>query len=253
MLCIAVIDLRGVSRKKGDIMFGSFGEFFTALKEARLGFGVIWDLIRSYYYEITADSDVSVIWDGIMSAIGPIMKTVATLLIIFSILIALFGRKMMGFLKFVFFFIVGFFVGTHTLAGVIPPDVKFPSWIVGIVVALVAAVLYRFLYIVLYSVVFGYSGYLLIYNGFYLISNPAYSVDKALGCLIAALIVLILALVFRKYIEMLGTAFLGAWFAVWVFTNLLFSFSLTLPIMMIPTALITLLGIFVQFKTRRRY
>lgn len=234
-------------------MFGSFGEFFTALREARLGFGVIADLIRNYYYEITADPDVSAIWNGIMSAIGPIFKTVATVLVIFSILVAFFGKKMMGFLKFVFFLMVGFFVGTHTLAGVIPPDIRFPSWIVGIVVALVAAVLYRFLYIVLYSVAFGYSGYLLIYNGFYLMSNPVYSIDRALGCVIASLVVLILALVFRKYIEMLGTSFLGAWLAVWFFSTQLFTFSASVGILMIPTALLTVLGVLIQFKTRRRY
>ena len=234
-------------------MFSSFGEFFTALKEARLGFGVIWEAIGNYCNEMMADPNVSAIWNGLMGAIGPVIKTVSVFLIIFSIFIALFGRKMMGFLKFVFFFIAGFLVGTHTLAGMIPPDVKFPAWIVGIVVALVAAVLYRFIYIVIYSVAFGYSGYLLVYNGFYLASNPTYSPDKALGCIIVALIVLVISLIFRKYIEMLGTAFLGAWLAVWLFVNNIFAFSTHVGIMMIPTAIITVLCVIVQFKTRRRY
>ena len=239
--------------KKGGVMFGSFGEFFTALKEAKLGFDVIWDLIKTYYYGMTADPDVSVIWDGVVSAAGPVIRTLSIVFVLFSLLVALFGKKMMGFLKFVFFLTLGFFIGTHTLAGMIPPNIKFPAWIVGIVVALVAAVLSRFLYIILYSVAFGYSGYLLIYNGFYLQSNPVYTSEKALGCIIVALIILTLSLVFRKYIEMVGTAFLGAWLAVWLFVNYVFAFTLSVGIMMIPTAIFAILGVIVQFKTRRRY
>lgn len=240
-------------------MFTNFAEFFTCVKEARFTFAVIRDAIIRLYYAITENSNISAIWNGITDAVTPFYKTVMTVLVVACVAVALFGRKMMGFLKFVAFFVVGFALGTHLLAPVLPPEVSIPAWIVGIVVALVAAVLYKFIYVVLYVGVAGYGMYILAYHGFYLSGEVgAYTTGKALACVIAALVAVILALVFKKYIEMIGTAFLGGWCASWIFANQIYNYTAwfgerTWLAILIPTLVIALIGSLVQIKTRKRY
>ena len=241
-------------------MFNSFAEFFTAVKEARFGFGEIWDYIVSLYYEMTVNPDISSIWNGFMSVIEPIYKTVMTLAVVGCIIIAFFGKKLKGFLSFVFFFVIGFALGTHLLAPIIPEAVKIPGWLVGLVVALVSGVLYRFLYYILYVLTVGYGSYLLIFNGFYLSKEVTYTTGKAIVCLVVAAVVVAAALIFRKYIEMVGTAFLGGWLAAWVFANYIYAYTL-LPVfakvqwlgLLIPAVIIAAFGSVVQIKTRRRY
>jgi len=241
-------------------MFTNFSEFFTCVKEARFSFKYIWDAIVSLYYDITMNPDISAIWEAMMGSIQSIYKLVMTLLAVGCVIVALFGKKMIGFLKFLFFFVVGFALGTHLLTPVISEAVEIPGWIVGTVVALVAAVLYRFLYIVLYSVTAGYGMYILAYHGFYLQGESAYSNAKAISCLIAAVVIVVIAIIFKKYIEMLGTAALGGWLASWIFANFVYNFT-TFPIfggitwvaILVPAVIIAAIGAVVQIKTRRRY
>lgn len=241
-------------------MFTNFSEFFTCVKEARFSFRYIWEAIVSLYYDITANPDISVIWNSMMESIESIYRLVMTLLVVGCVVIALFGKKMLGFLKFVFFFIIGFALGTHFLAPVLAETVEIPGWIVGIVVALVAAVLYRFLYIVLYTVTAGYGMYILAYHGFYLQEEPVYTSGKAVGCLIAAAVAILFVLIFKKYIEMIGTAALGGWLASWIFANYIYNFTvfpifsgITWVAILVPAVIIAVLGSAVQIKTRRRY
>jgi len=237
-----------------------FAEFFTSVKEAKFGFDAIWEFIVSLYYAITANPDISVIWNGIMGAIEPAHGVIMTVLIILSLLIAMFGKKMLGSLKFIFFFITGFVLGVHLLAPLLPPDFTIAPWIIGLVIAVVSAVLYRILYIILYSTLIGYGAYILFYNGFYLAKEPTFSVGKALICLLFAAIVLIIALIFKRFVEMVGTAALGAWLAAWIFAEQIYDFTCwgifgdaRCVALLIPTLLIGALGSWIQIRTRRRY
>lgn len=247
-------------RRKENLKLTGFAEFFTSVKEARFGFDVIWDFIVSLYYSITENPDISVIWDGIMAAIEPARTIVMTVLVIFSVLIAMFGKKMIGTLKFIFFFVVGFTLGTHLLAPLLPPEVTIPAWIIGLVIGIVAGVLYRILYVLLYSTVFGYGAYIIFYNGFFFSKEPAYSLGKALTCLIGAALVLVIALIFRRFVEMVGTAALGGWLAAWIFAGQIYDFTswglfggVRWIALFIPALIIGALGAWIQIKTRRRY
>ncbi len=241
-------------------MFTNFSEFFTCVKEARFSFKCIWEAIVSLYYDITVNPDISAIWEAMMGGIESIYKLVMMLLAVGCVIIALFGKKMIGFLKFVFFFVIGFALGTHLLTPVISEAVTIPGWIVGTVIALVSAVLYRFLYIVLYSAVAGYGMYILAYHGFYLQGESTYSNEKAVGCLILAVVAVVVAIIFKKYIEMIGTAALGGWLACWIFANFVYNFTyfpifdgITWVAILVPAVIIAALGAVVQIKTRRRY
>ena len=241
-------------------MFAAIGSFFGAVKEARYGFGDIWSYLVTFYYTVTENPTVSAIWNAFMGAIAPAFAIVMILVILFSVSVSLFGQRMIGALKFMFFFVIGFVIGVQLLAPVIPEGVRIPPWIVGLVVALITSVLYRFLYIGLYSVVVGYSVYILCYNGFFLIATPEYTTFRAILCLVVSLVVLGLSFLLKKYIEMIFTSILGGWYATMIFIWYIYNFT-RWPFLVgrewvgifIMTALIASIGLFVQFKTRRRY
>ena len=241
-------------------MFSSFSEFFVCVREAKFTFGVIWDYIVSFYYALTENPSISAVWNGIMDVFHPVSIIFMLVVVAVCLAVAFFGRKIMPILKFLSFFVLGFVFGTHLLAPLLPPEVSIPDWIIGIVLALIAAVLSRFLYVILYVTAVGYSAYVLIYYGFYLQLDAMYSGSRVAAGIIAAVIAIVLALLFRKYIEMAGTAALGAFCAVWVFRNYVYDFTTwqlfggnVLVAVLVTTILVGLLGLFVQFKTRRRY
>lgn len=234
-------------------MFSSFGDFFNSVKYAEFSFTEIWKAIVSLYYDITKNSDISAIWNGLMDAISPIYATIATLAVVFCVIVSLYGSKIMGFLKFSSFFVIGFALGVHLLAPIIPETVIIPPWIVGIVTALVSAVLYRFLYVVLLSVAVGYGTYLLLYNGFYLQAEPTHSPTKAFICLVIAFAVVLVAFLFKKYIEITLTAAVGGWCASWLFANEIYAFSSNWIVIIIPAVLIAAGGFILQMRTRYRY
>jgi MFS family permease len=246
--------------RKEKQMFSSFAEFFNCVKEARFNFSVIGEAIASLYYDITQNPDISAIWNGIMNAIQGSYQAVMTLFVIGCILVALFGKKIIGILKFLFFLVVGFALGTHLLTPLFPANVQIPGWIMGLVVGIISAVLARFLYLILYTVSIGYGTYILVYNGFQMQSNATYTAGKALACLIVALIVVVAAIIFKKYVEMAGTAMLGGWCASLIFTKCIYNY-VALPFLtgiewlgiLIPTLIIAVIGVIVQVKTRRRY
>ncbi|MBO7303801.1 MAG: hypothetical protein J6V09_01070 [Clostridia bacterium] len=235
-------------------MFSGIMSFLDSVKEARFDFKVISDAIAKLYHNIANDASVLEIVNSIMDTIRPLYGSIMTVLVILSVLIALFGHKAMAVIKFVFFFVIGFFLGTHLLAPLIPPEVAIPPIIVGLIVGFVAAVLYRFLYVLLYSVAFGYGTYVLLYNGSIIHEEMVYNLGKSAICLICAIVVVVVALIFKKFIEMVGTAFLGGWLAVKLFDLTLLPYSGgNIVAIMIPAVIIAAIGAVVQIRTRRRY
>ena len=221
---------------------------------------MIKDWLVSVFMSIKENPDIAAIWDSLMHWIYSARVLLITILIVACLGVAFFGKKIIGVIKFCFFFVVGFAVGTHYLAPLLPSEIDIPAWIIGVVVALIAAVLYRFLYIILYTVTIGYGAYVFAYYGFFVRNDAVYSNGRAAACLVVALVFLIIALAFRKYIEMIITSFLGSWCAVLLFRYhickfeklSLFSGHFWIAIM-VPTIIITAVTAVVQIKTRRRY
>ena len=240
-------------------MFSSFGEFFNCIKEAKFTFDVIWQAIVSFFTDVFNGPDVSAVWNGFLDAVSSIYTVVLICAIVLSLVMALFGRKLIGVIKFLAFFLLGFLLGAHLLTPLLPPEVALPGWIIGIVSALVLGVLSRFAYIAVYVIAFGYSAYVLTYHGFLLTPDPVYSNTRALVSLGVAILVIVLLLVFKRFVEMLGTSVLGSWLAVTALINL-YDFT-AWPVFdgaewlasLIFTGIVALLTFIFQVKTRRRY
>ena len=241
-------------------MYTNFGEFVDCVKEAKFSFKSIWQAIVSLFKDASKAPDVSAIWNDVVDTVSRFNRISMLILVILSLTLALFGRKMMGLVRFVGFFVAGFMLGADLLTPLLPTDVEIPAWIIGLVLALIAGVLSKFLYTVLYTAAAGYATYIVAYHGFYLNLDSSYSDMRATVGLIAALIAIIIALVLKKYIEMIGTAVLGSWIAVILVSNYIYDFTALKVFegsehlaIIIPTAVIALIGAAVQIKTRRRY
>ncbi len=241
-------------------MVTSFSDFIDHLIGARFSFESLWELIVDLYKAIASNSDVLSIWDALKNFASPILSAIPYILMALGLIVALFGKKMGGFLKFVGFFIVGFALGVHFLEPVIPSEVPIPTWVIGIIVAIVAAILSKFLFVTTYSVAVLYSVYRLCYHGFFLDHQYDFSAGKAITALAVAAVILVLTLIFFKFVEMFLFSALGAWmvtsgFAVGIIDlgeiSKLGSNSWILELSVI--ALIAILGFIFQVKTRRRY
>jgi hypothetical protein len=172
---------------------------------------------------------------------------------------ALFGKKMFSVIRFVLFLGAGFLLGVHLLAPIILPVIEMlPPWLIGVVVGIVAAVLSKFLYYVVFAVAIGYSMYVL---SFRTILDGVMTVEggKHWGALLIAAVVVVLALLLRKYIEMLGTSLLAGWGLAetirvwWDFTELEFFGGVEWIGVVAVCALVGVIGFIIQFKSRERY
>jgi hypothetical protein len=166
----------------------------------------------------------------------------------------------MGAVKFCIFFILGFFAGAHFLTPILPAQIGIPAVVIGIATALVAAILSKFLYVLIYFFFFGYGTYSTVLSLLLLSPAEAYSDTKAWLCLAVSVVVVTLALVFRKYVEMALTSFFGALGAavlvdanVYKFTALSLFGANARFALIIVAGVVALLALFVQVKTRRLY
>ena len=240
-------------------MFTTFGEFITCVKEARFTFSVIWEAIVSLFNEVVTNPDVSTLWSGFLGAIESIYSIVLVACVALSLVVAFFGRKIYGAIKFVLFFAIGFLLGAHLLTPLLPPEIDLPSWIVGVVLALILSVLSKFIYIVFYIVAGGYSAYVLAYHGLFLSADSVYTNTRAIGALIATVVAVLLLLIFKQYIEMIITSALGGWLAVislraiYDFTAFPFLVGIEWIAILALSVIVSLLGFIVQVKTRARY
>ena len=241
-------------------MVTSFSDFISHLIGARFSFSYLWDFVTDLYKSVTADESVLSVLDALKNFASSFLEVLPYILMVLGLAILLFGKKIDGFIKFVGFFIIGFFLGIYFLVPVIPAEVPIPEWVIGIIVGVIAAVMSRFLFVASYSIAVLYSVYRLCYHGFFLDTQHEFSTGKALTALAVAAIILVLTLVFFRFVEMLLFSALGAWFIISGFGIAIIDLgeianlgdkSWILEVSII--GIITLLGFLFQFKTRRRY
>ncbi len=235
-------------------MYTNFLEFIECVIEARFGFEYIWQLLVNLYYSVTKNPDISFIWDGLMSAVAPIIKFLPYCIMAFGLFVCLFGKKVGGVLKFALFFLVGFSAGIYYLVPLMPSEIPIAPWVVGLVVGIVAAVAYKFLFVATCSVGVLYSVYRLCYYGFFISGDPVFTTGKALTSLAVAAIVLILVLILFKYVEMLLFSVFGSWVFMTAFTYAVYDIAAASWVAeFVVLIVIALIGFLVQVRTRRRY
>ncbi len=163
---------------------------------------------------------------------------------LFALLEAFFGRRFLKAQKFVFGFIVGFAIGAVYIAPEVTSIVPLAHSIIGIAFGIVFALFRSPLYFIVFSFVGTYSFYYLFINVL------SFSKFWALVCAVAAVVLLVIFLL--KWLEFLGTAFLGGWiFAASLSWVIPFPDAASTILMTVIACVLALLGFTVQYLMYR--
>lgn len=230
-------------------------EFFNKFKAGEFGYSALKDAITKFDRTVAEHPDMSFIMDLLNS----FASIIPYIMIASMLLIAFFGKKLLPFVKFISFFAVGFGLGVNFIHPLIVDVISLPAWLSGLLIGILAAIIYRLLYVLFFATFTFYGVFTICYS---LLGTALDSFGDLKGFIFMAIaaVVMILAFVFRKYVEMLGTAALGGLVIaklvannIWDYTALEFLNGEAWIALLVVTVVIALPGFIVQVKTRRRY
>ena len=230
-------------------------QFFNEVLAGQLGCKGIVDFLKNLFeLNVKGNGEIMGLWDSIIGAVASVLPIV---LIALGALELFFGKKLLGLQKFVFSAALGYVLGIVVLTPAVSKIFELPAMVCGIACAVVAAVLFKFIYAVLLFGGVGIFGYALFFaNG--LIPMVLPTEGNQVLSFAGAGILIFLVLIFRKNIERLGTAYLGAFLIIdnviknyYDFTTLLAGYEDLFRTAAI--IVVALLGFLFQYKRRRRY
>ena len=238
-------------------------EFFERFAAGGIGFTEIGGEISNVFARIFAPGGTILsFWSTAMDWLTkfiPFAWIIPSVLALLSLIQVFFGKKLLGLQKFLLCLAIGFACGTvfiHPLLCNI--GITFMAdWVVGLIVGVVAAILSRLVYFLAYIVAAGCAGYILCLGGILPESISQYLSFWYVGVGVAVVFV-VLALLLRRFIEMLGTAVLGGYTLFLSFVAILASFGWEIGAeykiwrTVGFLAVCGLLGFIVQLKTARR-
>ena len=234
---------------------GAITTFLDGVKNATLSLTDLFAKVGDFFNQILAIDVVANVQGMIDGVLASIPYGKAIVLMVIGLIIALFGKRLLGVLKFVAAVVVGFGVGALYLA----PYVTFvPEWVVGIVAAVVFALLFKVVYIVGLVALTGYSVYWTCFTAAVLPSVLAFTKGNMIFSAVAAVVAIVLVLVLLKFVEKVYTAVAGAYLIVVQLIKIWDPRSLGVLvandlILFIIMGVIALIGLIIQIKTRKRY
>ena len=240
--------------KRGETVPFDFAAFFAGFAKAEYDFSAISAWMSAVYETVVANTTILDIWNGGVSSLSFLAPYLSAIFLVFSLLVAFFGKKLGEPIKFIAVFVVSFCLGVCYISPLLDPFVELPHWIMGVIVAAVCAVLYKFICIALVVLVIGYSTFMVVMRPDVL--SPFLS-ENLTAALIVTAVVLILVFVFKKYTELLGFAVLGGWLTslslkgIYDYTTIVGENGWVL--MLILTVIVSVPGFIVQSKMRRRF
>jgi hypothetical protein len=237
----------------------AISNIFNNIKTAAYGIdGLITDLGNAYA-ALKAEADIAPIWEKALGFLQPVMPYMAYILLGLGVIVALFGKKLLPIAKFLGCFVIGFAAGVLYLSPLVDKIWVIPSWIIGLIIGVIAAVFFKIIYVLLVAAFAGYGMYFICFNAAVLPQVTVYTAGNWIYSLIAAAVAILIVFLLLKWIEMLGTAFLGAWLATvslntaFKFMDLSFIQNFNVYVFWAIVAIIALIGFVIQVKTRRRY
>jgi len=226
---------------------------------AGFSFDEIGAWFKDLFGKVTAEGGpVETYWStglDFIKGLLPLAWILPAILIALSLVQVFAGKKLLGIQKFVACFVVGYALGAVLLTPVIAELFAIADWIVGLVVGVIAALLCKPIYFLSYVVAAGYGVYALCMSDV-LPEAIASFTNNWIVALVAAVVAIVLVLILRKWIEMLGTAALGAWTLYLSVEALLLTFDLSFDSAYElwwkfgTLAVAGILGFIVQVKTR---
>ncbi len=227
---------------------------FEQIITAEFDFTAIKDLIFKIYTHPTVDG-LLVHFRNFIESLPPFAW--AIMLGLVGLIFSNFGKKLLAIPSVLLSAAAGFLVGNFVLAPLLislldkveflKEFISIDPIVVGIICAAIFAVLFLPLYFCGYVVGIGYCIYLLVYPLCAALFGAEVAMIIGLG---AAVGVVILALIFRKWVEMCGTAIVGAYFVMLAINQIVLLYAV---VNYIIWAVFAVQGAVIQIKTRRRY
>ena len=233
--------------------------FLESIKNATLTLEGIFTYLKGLVDTTLANTAVAGGLAWVKQLLTPVWAYRFYAFMVLALVLALFGKRLYGVIKFLGGFAIGFVVGTALLAPMVSFIPEKFAWIVGLVVGLVVALLIKFLYYVIVIVGVGYGAYFCAFSATYLTKVFNFTKGNLLYSLIVAGVAILLVLLLLKWFEMLGTAALGGYFFalslayVYNICNISFLSNMGQIPHFIVMGIIALIGFIIQIKTRKRY
>ncbi len=234
----------------------AFMNFFEMVKNASYGFMDIINGVVGLWADICANQHIVVLRDCITPYLDMVAAYLPFILLALYAVVAFFGERLFGILRFLSFFATGFILGVYWLSPLVLEIIPtLPTWVIGTVAGIVAAVLSKALYFIALVVVAGYSAYLVSMSGMVL---PSIAGNYIVGIIVMAVAV-VLVIVLRKFIARFGTAMLGG-FGIATVVRGWYDYTTLSPFVgrewlgvLVATLIVALIGFAVQHKIRERY
>ena len=238
----------------------NWSNIIDGFMNARYSFSYISAKLDKIFTAAIEDVEVASILSMIDTALASVLAYLPIIFIALCLIETFFGKKLLGLQKFLLMFGLGFVGGVLIVAPIVNGFFVLPTYITGAVVGLICAILCKLLYWLGYVGVFGYSVYMVCFTGAIpeLQVVTVYTQGIQLYSLVAAAVVVIIALLLRKYIEMAGTAALGAYGIATLVIENFYDFTALVPgaediVKLAVIAVIAFIGFVVQVKTRKKY
>ena len=218
---------------------------------AEFGFDDIWNLLFKVYTHPHIEDILQPVRDFIAS-LSPFAW--GALICLVALVFTFFGKKLIMLPVIVGSYVAAYAVGATyiapklaVLAEKLPFDIPIEIGVVGVIIGAIAALLCVPLYFAVLSIGGGYAVHIVLCP---IISAFDEGQTAIFISLAVALVVAILLLVFRKWVEMGATAVIGAYFFMLGVNEIIL---LPLAANYAIWATVAVAGLVVQIKTRRRY
>lgn len=235
-------------------------EIIEGIKNASYSLLSIWESILAFFAAVNAEENIVAMKEIFFGYIEVVVPYIPFILLAVYLIVTFAGQRLLGLMRFLACFVVGFGIGVLYLYPVVATMLPtLPVWASGVAVGLVCAVLSKLIYFLALIIVPAYSVYWVCFNGVILPELTAYTASNYIFSLIVAAVAVVLVLVLRKLLERIGTAMLGGWgIAVLVlqwydYRTLEFFVGQEWLAVLSCTLIIALIGFIVQQAKRKRY
>ena len=215
------------------------------------------DFLREYLRTVYCEPSVLPVTLFFRDMLNAIDVALPYIVLIASLIIGFFGKRLFPYIRSIIFFGAGFVGGMLFCAPFVQQYIPaIPQLAVGIALGLLLAVLSRFVYNVLYVGAAGLGAFALCF--YPLIPQlAAYTHNNLPVCIAVGVVVALIVLLLRKYIEMVATASVSAWLFAFV-TTLIFDYPSYFPVdraisMAVVEGALAVTMVIYQYKTRIRY
>lgn len=194
-------------------------------------------------------------YDAFIASISTFLPYV---LIALCLIVGIFGKRLFGIIRVSLMFAVGFIASVYWCAPIVTKFVpSIPGYAVGIAFGILLAVLSRMIYDIVFAGVIGFDVYNICYNALFLVEITSLTKNNGVASLIIAIALIIVALVLRKYMEMLVTSGIGGIGLAYAVKGI-YDYTALLPLDSDTSAIfagvvVAVVMFVIQFKNRIRY